>query len=79
MATTTIEIDTDLLARLRKQNPGKDDRQLLESLATIDLGRKAVRRAREAFADVDPAEVEAEAVKAVREVRQEMAAERAGA
>ena len=45
MATTNIEIDTDLLARLRERHPGKDDRSLIEDLARIELGFGAVRDA----------------------------------
>ncbi|MBV9413889.1 MAG: hypothetical protein JO363_02830, partial [Solirubrobacterales bacterium] len=45
MATTNVEIDTDLLARLRERHPGKDDRLLIEDLARIELGFAAVRDA----------------------------------
>lgn len=42
MATTTVHIDSDLLARLRARHPGKDDRALLEDLARIELGFAAM-------------------------------------
>jgi hypothetical protein len=43
MATTNVEIDADLLARLRERHPGKDDRSLIEDLARIELGFGAIR------------------------------------
>ena len=39
MPTTRVEIDTDLLDRLRKRCPEQSDRELLESAARIQLGR----------------------------------------
>jgi len=45
MATTTVEIDRDLLDRLRSRHPGRDDRALIEELARIDLGFVALRHA----------------------------------
>jgi hypothetical protein len=74
--TTTVQIDSGLLARLRKRRPEKSDRELLESVARIQLGREASARVKERFAGVPSEEVEREAAKAVREVRREMAAER---
>jgi hypothetical protein len=39
MATTTrIEIDNELLDGLRTRHPGKQDRELIEDLARIELG-----------------------------------------
>lgn len=73
--TATVEIDQELLERLRKRAPGRSDRELVESQLRIQLGREATDRIREAFADVPEEEIEREAVKAVREVRSEMAAE----
>ncbi|MHB1808886.1 MAG: hypothetical protein ACYCU0_06280 [Solirubrobacteraceae bacterium] len=78
-ATTTVEIETALLVRLRERSPGLSDRALIESLASIALGREAIHQVRERFADRDPREIEAEAVKAARQARHELAAERAGA
>jgi hypothetical protein len=76
--TTRIDFDFDaaLLERLRKRRPEKSDRELLESAARIQLGREASDRARERFAGVPSEEIEREAVKAVREVRHERAAQR---
>lgn len=78
-ATTCVEIETDLLGRLRKRRPEKNDRELLESAARIQLGREAIARVRKRFAGVPMEEIEREAVKAVREVRRERAAERRAA
>ncbi len=78
-ATTRVEIDTDLLDRLRKRRPEQNDRELLESAAAIQLGREAMARVRKRFASVPMEEIEREAVKAVREVRRERAAERQAA
>jgi hypothetical protein len=75
-STTTVEIDTALLERLRERTPGKSDRQLVEDLARLQLGREAMARARERFRGVPSEEIEREAVKAVREARHELAAER---
>lgn len=44
-ATTTVEVDTALLQRLRERFPGRSDRELLESAARIRLGREAIREA----------------------------------
>jgi hypothetical protein len=74
-ATTTVEIDRELLERLRKRRPEKSDRELVESIARIQLGREASARVRERFAGVPSREIEREAVNAAREVRHEMAAE----
>lgn len=77
--TTTVEVDTELLERLRKRRPEKSDRELLESVARIQLGREASARVKERFAGVPSKEIEREAAKAVREVRAERAAERRAA
>jgi hypothetical protein len=74
--TTTVEIDRSLLTRLRKRRPKKSDRELLEDLAKIQLGREATNSIRQAFADVPQEKIEREAAKAVREVRRERAAAR---
>ena len=74
--TTRIEIDSDLLDRLRKRRPGQGDREMLESAVRIQLGREAIGRVRKRFAGVPMDEIEREAVNAVREVRREDAAER---
>lgn len=77
--TTTVEIDSELLERLRSRNPGRSDRELLERLAHVQVGREAIARVRERFIGVPAEEIEREAVKAVREARREMAAERRAA
>jgi hypothetical protein len=74
--TTRVEIDTDLLDRLRKRCPERNDRELLESAARIQLGGEAIARVRKRFSGVPMEKIESEAVKAVREVRRERAAER---
>lgn len=78
-ATTSVEIDSELLGRLRERAPGKSDRELLERVARIQLGFETIRRVQErnAVAGVDDDEVMAEAVRAVRESRRERAARRA--
>jgi hypothetical protein len=67
-ATTRIEIDTDLLARLRARHPGRDDRALIEQLARVDLGFAAMRDAqkRSALGEHDATNL---AVRAVHEAR----------
>jgi hypothetical protein len=73
--TVNVEIDRSLLERLRERRPAKSDRELLESVARIQLGREASARVKERFVGVPSEEIEREAAKAVREVREEMAAE----
>jgi hypothetical protein len=76
MATTTVEIDSDLLARLRERSPGKNDRELLEDLAAVTLGFDAIHRAQRRTADtgINQEEIEGEAVRVVREYRRRRAA-----
>jgi len=71
MATTTVEIDSELLTRLRERSPGKSDRELLEDLAAVTLGFETIHRVqrRTAEAGIDQEEIEREAVRAVREHR----------
>lgn len=71
-----VERDAHVLKVLRERHPQKSEQELMDDLATIKRGREAREHIGEAFADVDPDEIEREAVKAVREVRKEMAAER---
>lgn len=40
--TTTVEIDTALMERLRARHPGMDDRTILEGLARISIGFKTL-------------------------------------
>lgn len=77
--TTTVEIDSNLLERLRQRRPAKSDRELIESVARIQLGREASDRAAQRFQGVSSDEIEREAVKAVREVRRERADRRRAA
>lgn len=64
---------------LRERDPDKSERELMEDLAVVKEGDEAIERIGERFADVDPDEIEREAVKAVREVRHDLAAERRAA
>ena len=68
MATTRVEIDSELLERLRARHPGKDDRELIEDLARVELGFDALHAAqqRNALAEDEAAEL---ALRAVRESR----------
>jgi hypothetical protein len=75
-STIKVEFDRELLERLRRRRPDTGDRELLESAARIQLGREASDRARERFSGVSSEEIEREAVKAAREVREERAARR---
>jgi hypothetical protein len=77
-ATTTVEIDTALLERLRKRAPGKSDRELLEDIATITLGFETIARVQQRNADADDDEVMAEAVNAAHEIRSESQERRVG-
>lgn len=43
--TTRVDIDSELLSCLRMRHPGKDDRELIEDLARIDLGFVTLRNA----------------------------------
>lgn len=74
--TTTVEIDRSLLERLRERDRGKSDRELLEDLAVVELGFETMRRVQGRNAGADEDEVMAEAVKAAREARGEIAGER---
>lgn len=67
-ATTRVEIDSELLERLRARHPGKDDRALIEGLARVDLGFDALRAAqqRNALAEEEATDL---AVRAVHESR----------
>jgi hypothetical protein len=79
-ATTTVEIDSELLSRLRKRSPGKSDRETLERVARIQLGFETIRRAQErsVASGVAEDEVMAEAVRGARESRRSRTARRSG-
>mgnify|MGYP001395024023 CR=1 FL=1 len=68
-ATTNVEVDSALLERLRQRHPGKDDRELIEDLARIELGFAAMRESQERNA-LDEDEAMDLAVRAVHEARQ---------
>ena len=71
MATTvTVDIDAQLLERLRALHPGKTDREMVERLAAIELGRDALVHMQHPDADPEEVVVE-EAVRAVHEVRRQ--------
>ncbi len=76
MATTSVEIDSDLPVRLRERSPGKSDRELLEDLAAVTLGFETIHRVQRRTADagIDQGKIEAEAVRVVRERRRRRAA-----
>lgn len=68
VSTTRVEIDSELLQRLRERQPATSDRELLESLAKIALGRESLRRVQER-SGLDEEEATAFGVDAVREAR----------
>ena len=68
--TTSVEIDTALLERLRQRRPEKSDRELLESMAKMTLGRETLRRVQERNTLSEDEAIEL-GVKAVHEARHE--------
>jgi hypothetical protein len=66
--TTTVEVETSLLERLRERFPGRCDRDLLEAAARIRLGRDAIRDAQQR-SGLSDAEAIALGVKAVHDAR----------
>ena len=67
-ATTSVEIDSELLARLRERWPEKSDRQLIEDLVLIQLGFAALRGSQQRTALSEEEAVEL-GVRAVHEAR----------
>jgi hypothetical protein len=67
--TTSVEIDTALLGRLRERRPGKSDRELLESMALSVLGRTTLRSVQERNTLTEDQAI-ALGVRAVHEARQ---------
>ncbi len=67
-ATTTVEIDTSLLERLRARHLGKADRAMIEDIARIDLGFSALRQAKQRNALTEGEATEL-GVSAVRDAR----------
>lgn len=68
--TKTVEIDSELLDRLHKRRPQLSDRELLESMAKMTLGRESLRRVQERNT-LSEDEAIALGVKAVHEARRE--------
>jgi hypothetical protein len=66
--TTSVEIDTALLERLREHRPGRSDRELLESVVLIALGRETLRSVQER-SDLTEEEAIELGVKVVHEAR----------
>jgi hypothetical protein len=46
-STIKVEFDRELLERLRQRHPDQGDRELLESMAKMTLGRESLRRVQE--------------------------------
>jgi hypothetical protein len=67
--TTSVEVETALLERLRHGRPGLSDRELLESVVLSMLGRATLRTIQERNALIED-EAIALGVRAVREARQ---------
>lgn len=70
--TTTVEIDTALLRRLRARTPEKDDRAVIEDIARVSLGFQTLREVQERSND-DDAALAAEALRTVRALRHDAA------
>lgn len=49
-STTSVQVDTALLERLRARYPGMDDRELVEHVATIELGFATLHDVQRRFA-----------------------------
>jgi len=67
-STRNIEIDSDVLERLRARRPGRSDRELIENLAMIELGRATVSDVQRRFA-LPEQEAISLGVRAVHEAR----------
>jgi hypothetical protein len=66
--TKTVEFDSELLERLRQRRPKMGDRELLESMARMTLGRETLRRVQERSTLSEGEAIEL-GVKAVHEAR----------
>ncbi|HVV53589.1 MAG TPA: hypothetical protein VHO06_28295 [Polyangia bacterium] len=66
--TIKVEFDRELLERLRRRHPDMGDRELLESMAKMTLGRESLRRVQER-STLSEEEAIALGVKAVHEAR----------
>lgn len=71
--TIGVEIDTALLKRLHERRPNKSDRELLESVALVTIGRETLQRVQERNALTED-EAIALGVKAMHEARERRAA-----
>jgi hypothetical protein len=67
-STIKVEFDRELIERLRQRHPDKGDRELLESMAKMTLGRESLRRVQER-STLSEEEAIALGVKAVHEAR----------
>lgn len=68
--TKRIEFDRELLERLHQRRPEMSDRELLESMAKMTLGRETLRRVQERNTLSEDEAIEL-GVKAVHEARHE--------
>ena len=68
--TKTVEFDSELLERLHQRRPEMGDRELLESMARMTLGRETLRRVQERNTLSEDEAIEL-GVKAVHEARRE--------
>ena len=68
--TKRVEFDSELLDRLHQRRPEMSDRELLESMARMTLGRETLRRVQERNTLSEDEAIEL-GVKAVREARHE--------
>ena len=68
--TKTVEFDSELLERLRQRRPEMGDRELLESMARMTLGRETLRRVQERSTLSEDEAIEL-GVKAVHEARRD--------
>lgn len=66
--TKRVEFDSELLDRLHERRPEMSDRELLESMAKITLGRETLRRVQERSTLSEDEAIEL-GVKAVHEAR----------
>lgn len=66
--TKRVEFDSELLARLHERRPEMSDRELLESMARMTLGRETLRRVQERNTLSEDEAIEL-GVKAVHEAR----------
>jgi hypothetical protein len=68
--TKRVEFDSELLDRLHERRPKMSDRELLESMAKMTLGRESLRRVQERNALSEDEAIEL-GVKAVHDARRD--------